>query len=123
MPVMHNVAHTRSDGVTVQISQSVHTCVSPGSGSENGDVSMCTSAALTIFPSKPGSVTVGVFGRLAHRADSVAAKAMRTAPNEAMRRARILFSPLVSRDGARHVPGRRMLALGIGRVNRMHAGA
>jgi hypothetical protein len=43
---MHAVTQTRSDGETVQISQSVQRCVSPGSGSEKGAVSMWTSNGL-----------------------------------------------------------------------------
>src|SRR5262245_34494467 len=58
---MHEVNQIRSDGVIVQISQSEHRCVSPGSGSENGAVSMWQSAGLTMRPIV-GSVIVGVFG-------------------------------------------------------------
>ncbi len=53
---------TRCVGLTVQISQSDAACWSPGFGSLNGAVSMCTSDGFRMAPDCDGSVIVGAFG-------------------------------------------------------------
>jgi hypothetical protein len=75
---MQLVIQIISLGATVQISQSVQSCVSPASGSDIGRVSMCTSAGLTIWPSVEGSVMIGAWGEFWARDDAMLIKTSNT---------------------------------------------